>query len=86
MVENKLKNYYVKGVIVITEDESPLCHNLMVEVVGSGKKLYNKSQATSLSKKSCNEGDTPMICEYEEVSKSGRTVKRFLPLVLRCKP
>ena len=65
---------------IITEDDAP---NLgVVEVVGSGK-LYNKSQATALAKKSCKAGDVPMLCEYDESSSSGRSVKRYLPLVKR---
>ena len=65
---------------IITEDDAP---NLgVVEVVGSGK-LYNKSQATALAKKSCEAGDVPMLCEYDESSSSGRSVKRYLPLVKR---
>lgn len=67
---------------VITEDDAPFIG--VVEVVGSGK-LYNKSQATALAKKSCDAGDAPMICEYDDKSGSGRSVKRYLPLVKRKK-
>ena len=65
---------------IITEEDA---HTLgVVEVVGSGK-LYNKSQATALAKKSCSAGDVPMLCEYDDKSGSGRSVKRYLPLVKR---
>jgi hypothetical protein len=65
---------------IITEEDATSVG--VLEVVGSDK-LYNKSQATALAKKSCSAGDVPMLCEYDESSSSGRSVKRYLPLVKR---
>jgi hypothetical protein len=65
---------------IITEEDATTLG--VLEVVGSDK-LYNKSQATALAKKSCGAGDVPMLCEYIEHGSSGRSVKRYLPIIKR---
>ena len=64
---------------IITEEQAPqLTGN--VEVIGTGRKLYAKSQATIIANNHSHEG-TPMLCEYVEKTNSNRTVKRYLPLI-----
>ena len=68
---------------IITEEQAPqLTGN--VEVIGSGRKLYAKSQAIIIANNHAHEG-TPLLCEYIEKSKSNRTVKRYLPLIQKRK-
>ena len=65
---------------IITEEQAlQLTGN--VEVIGSGRKLYAKSQAIIIANNHAHEG-TPLLCEYIEKSKTGRSVKRYLPLAL----
>tara|TARA_R110000824_G_scaffold107973_2_gene254694 strand:+ start:53 stop:262 length:210 start_codon:yes stop_codon:yes gene_type:complete len=65
--------------LIITEHEA-LKFRGNIEVIGSGNKLYCKSQATALAAKHAHEG-TPLLCEYIEKTSSNRTVKRYLPLI-----
>ena len=61
-------------------EEQALSLTGLVEVIGTGKKLYTKSQAIIIANNHKHEG-TPLLCEYVEKSGSNRTVKRYLPLI-----
>ena len=65
--------------IKIINSDSDDCARLDGLVECSTKKTYNLSGAKYYAKKNC-EGGIPLLAEYEEVSKSGRRVKRYLPL------
>ncbi len=68
---------------IITEEQAvALTGN--TEVIGTGNKLYCKSQAIILANNHAHEG-TPLLCEYIEKTSSNRTVKRYLPLIQKRK-
>jgi len=68
---------------IITEEQAPQLDGI-VEVIGTGRKLYAKSQAITLANNHAHEG-TPLLCEYVEKTNSNRSVKRYLPLVQKQK-
>jgi hypothetical protein len=68
---------------IITEEQAPQLTGT-VEVIGTGNKLYCKSQAIALANNHAHEG-TPLLCEYTEMTISNRTVKRYLPLIQKRK-
>jgi len=64
---------------IITEEQAPQLSGI-VEVIGTGRKLYAKSQAVTLANNHAHEGK-PLLCKYTEKTNSNRTVKRYLPLI-----
>ena len=68
---------------IITEEQAPTLTGL-VEVIGTGKKLYPLSQAKSIASRHSGEG-TPLLCEYIVKTSSNRTVKRYLTLIQKRK-
>ena len=50
-------------------------------VLALSEKLYRKQRAETIAQDKRNGGE-PLLCEYVEQSKTGRSVKRYLPLAL----
>lgn len=50
-------------------------------VLALTEKLYRKQRAETIAQNKCNGGE-PLLCEYIEKGKTGRSVKRYLPLTL----
>ena len=48
-------------------------------VLALSEKLYRQQRAEYIAQNKCNGGE-PLLCEYFEQSKTGRNVKRYLPL------
>ena len=64
---------------IITEEDA---NSLKGFVIACCEKLHNKSQAEKIAKREAPKWrGTPLLCEYDEHSHSGRSVKRYLPLV-----
>lgn len=80
-MQRSLTNQTKKGneMKIITEEQATTLTGI-TEVIGSGMKLYAKSQAITLANNHAHEG-TPLLCEYIEKTSSNRTVKRYLPLI-----
>ena len=65
--------------IVKEKDASTIANEGVV--LALTEKLYRKQRAETIARNKCDGGE-PLICEYVEQSKTGRQVKRYLPLVL----
>jgi hypothetical protein len=63
---------------VITESDAL---TLGGTVLALSEKLYSKKRAEQIALKKCDEHQ-PLLCEYKIKIKSGRTVKRYLPLAI----
>ena len=65
---------------IIKEEDA---HTLAYEgvVAALTEKLYRKQRAETIARDKCGDGE-PLLCEYVEQSKTGRSVKRYLPLAL----
>jgi len=76
-IETKLKESPIK--IIKEEDANTIAKDGMV--LALTEKLYRKQRAETIAQDKCNGGE-PLLCEYVEQSKTGRSVKRYLPLAL----
>jgi hypothetical protein len=65
--------------IIKEEDALALAHEGVV--LALTEKTYSKSRAETIAQEKCDGGE-PLVCEYVIESKTGRSVKRYLPLAL----